>query len=92
MRPFEYEVEGLETMSKFTQDCANIWKTSENYIPVETGPLANNAKLSAWIIGQPYNLLVYGMDNDGTTPSRYCKLQYQEAKGNWQRWVDDSTK
>ena len=91
MRPFEYEVEGLETMSKFTQDCANIWKNSENFIPVETGPLANNPKVSTWIIGQPYNLLVYGMENDGTTPSRWCKMEYLEAKGKWKDWVAGST-
>lgn len=91
MRPFEYEVENLESMSAFTKDCVNIWKTSENFIPVETGILANNPKVSPWIVGQPYNLLVYGMDNDGTTPSRWCRGEYQEAKGKWNEWVAAST-
>jgi N-acetylglucosamine transport system substrate-binding protein len=91
MRPFEYEVTGLSSMSAFTQDCVNIWTTSHNYIPVETGPLANSPKVSAWIIGQPYNLLVYGLEHDGTSPSRWCKAEYQEAKGKWNEWLLDAT-
>jgi N-acetylglucosamine transport system substrate-binding protein len=93
LRPFSYDVSDLKPeLSKFTNDCINIWETSTSYFAVEKGILANNAEVNAWITGAPYTLLVYGLDNDGTTPSRYCKLQYQEAKGNWQRWVDDSTK
>ena len=93
LRPFSYDVSDLKPeLSKFTNDCINIWETSTSYFAVEKGILANNSEVTAWITGSPYTLLVYGLDNDGTTPSRYCKLQYQEAKGNWQRWVSDSTK
>ena len=35
--------------------------------------------------------IVYGMENDGTTPSRWCKMEYLEAKGKWKDWVAGST-
>lgn len=92
MRPFDYDVSGImDGLTAFSKDSVNIWATSENFIAVESGVLANNSEVNAWITGAPWTLLVYGMDNDGTTPSRYCKLQYQEAKGNWARWIADSS-
>lgn len=92
LRPFAYDVTELKPqLTKFTNDCINIWETSTSYIAVEKGILANNSEVTPWITGSPYTLLVYGLENDGTTPLRYCKLQYQEAQGNWNRWVEDSS-
>ena len=89
LRPFTYDVSELApSLSKFTNDVIDIWSTSETYFGIRTGALKGNYEVVPWITGQPYTLLVYGPDNDGTTPLRYCRLQYQEAKNNWQRWVD----
>lgn len=93
MRPFEYDISSIQdSLSPFSKDCVNIWATSENFVPVETGVFANYLNVNAWITGSPYSLLVYGQDNGGMTASRYCKLQYQEAKGNWATWLADASK
>ncbi|MBR2969027.1 MAG: extracellular solute-binding protein [Clostridia bacterium] len=88
-RPFKYDTAELrENLSAFANDCLDIYTTSENFIAVKKGPLKNINALNWYLTSSPFTLLVYGPENDGTTPDRFVRLQYQTAKGEWQRWLD----
>lgn len=91
LRPFEYDVTGLrENLSAFVNDCIDIWETSESYFDMPKGILAFKGYVRKYLTAVPYSLLIYGPDNDGTTASRFCRQEYQEAKGNWSKWLDEA--
>lgn len=88
-RPFEYDVMNIYSeCTEFTQSCLDIWATSESYFDMSTNILYKKDYAKKFITQSPYAALVYGPDNDGTTPLRFCKQEYQEARGNWQTWLD----
>lgn len=88
MMPFRTDFENIYgNMTQFGKDCLDIWKESESFFDMSKSVLNTKGFVSKWLTGSPYAKLIYGLDNDGTTPSRYCRGQYQEARGSWAEWV-----
>lgn len=87
LRPFDYDVTPVkDELSDFARDVFEIASTSENYFPM----ISKKWKLTpcpVWYPTQPYSLLIFGLDNGGTTPLRFCKTEYQYAKGQWDDWM-----
>lgn len=90
-RPFEYDLEPvMDKLSSFAKSCIDIWSTSETYFDQSGSPLYVKGYAKKFITSQPWSLLVYGPDNDGTTPQRFCAAEYLEARGKWSEWVANS--
>jgi len=89
-RPFDYDYsEVVSKMSAFVQDCFKIKGESVSYFPSSQSPMYVKNRVACWFTGAPYLNLINGPDKDGYTPSRYVRVQYQEAKASWQKWVED---
>ena len=90
-RPFTYDLTPVQdTLSTFAQSCLEIATTSETYFDISYSPLYVKGYAKKFITAQPWSLLVYGPENDGTTPQRFCDQEYLEAEGNWAEWVANS--
>lgn len=87
-RPFEYNYsQTVSEMSAFVQDCFKIREESDCYLPASKSPLYVKNYVQLWYTGIPYIGLINGPDKDGYTPSRYLRMQYQEAKASWSKWI-----
>ena len=90
-RPFEYDLEPvMDKLSSFAKSCIDIWETSETYFDQSNSALYVKGYAKKFITSAPWSLLVYGPDNDGTTPERFCASEYLEARGKWSEWVANS--
>ncbi len=90
-RPFDYDLSPvMDRLSSFSKSCIEIWESSETYFDSSNSPLYVKGYAKKFITAQPWALLVYGPDNDGTTPERFCDSEYMEAEGNWETWVKNS--
>lgn len=90
-RPFDYDLSPIaEYLSPFAESCIDIWQTSETYFDSSNSPLYVKGYAKKFITAQPWSLLVYGPDADGTTPQRFCDSEYLEAEGSWDKWVSKS--
>ena len=89
-RPFECDYdETVAELSDFVQDCFRIRSESVYYFPSSKSPLYVKNYVQPWYTGNPYIGLVNGPDKDGYTPSRYIRMQYQEAKASWNNWMTE---
>ena len=81
--PFDFTPDTSKS-TLFAKDCISIWSESKTYFDLPSGKLANFVNKYVSIV--PYNALVYGVDHDGTTASRWLNQEYAVAKENWGYW------
>jgi len=81
-RPFDYELDNVDDLSKFVQDCLQIGKESINYFDFSRSPLYMNGYSQKYIGGQPFSAFIRG-END---PERFLEMEYFEAEDNWTQW------
>ncbi|MCI6734255.1 MAG: extracellular solute-binding protein [Clostridiales bacterium] len=84
LMPFDFMPDTTKA-SQFAKDCIAIWSDSETYFDLPTGRLGNF--VNKFVSTIPYNSLVYGVDQDGTTVSRWMNQEYSTAKSNWAYWT-----
>lgn len=90
-RPFEYDLSSImDQLSSFARSCVEITQTSETYFDQSESALYVKGYAKKFITSQPWVQLVYGPEDDGTTPQRFCDMEYLEAEGNWDTWVANS--
>ena len=91
LRPFDYDISSVKNeLSDFARDVVDIAFTSESWFPRRSKKWAISG-FPTWYPTYPYSNLIFGLDNGGTTAERFCKAEYQYARGQWDTWLNNST-
>lgn len=86
-RPFEYEMEDESKLSDFAKDVLKIRNESVCYFDFSREDIYMKGYAKKYLNGgDPYSALVRGE----ITPDRFCNLEYAEADGEWDTWLESS--
>ena len=85
-RPFSYDLDSMENLSKFVVDILTLRKESDSYFDFSRSPVYMNGYAQKYIGGQPYAALIRGE----MTPQRFCNVEYVEADEKWDTWLSSS--
>lgn len=85
-RPFSYDLDSMENLSKFVRDVLTLRKESDSYFDFSRSPVYMNGYAQKYIGGQPYAALIRGE----MTPQRFCNVEYVEADEKWDTWLSSS--
>lgn len=61
-RPFSYDLDSMENLSKFVRDVLTLRKESDSYFDFSRSPVYMNGYAQKYIGGQPYAALIRGED------------------------------
>ncbi len=85
-RPFDYDLESIEGLSKFTEDALGIVARADSYFDFSRASLWMSGKAQKYIGGQPYGAIIRGE----TDARRFCNTEYVTADDSWEEWLATS--
>lgn len=86
-RPFDYDTDGIEGLSFFTQSVLDLWKSSRKFFIYSKHPAYIKSLIS--LNGgymDPYASIIYG----DLTSTKFLNAVYLNATENWDQWMEDA--
>lgn len=86
-RPFDYDTDGIEGISYFTQSVLDVWSSSKRFFMYSKHPayMKSLVQINGGYM-DPYASIIYGE----LTATKFTNAVYLNALDNWEQWMNDA--